>query len=534
MTKNSARFAIAALACGILFNYLFFDRSVGISFALFMTFLAVLLIALTVVHKERLPLPNIILIVASLLLALFVAIRDEPFGRFGAGVASVALMWLASVTLWNANWRYFRFLDYAKTAFHYFLKSLTHALGYLFPQKNQTDDAMPVQTAGKNTLSVLRGLLLALPIIFILAMLLSSADPVFEEKLRAVFDINRSGEYVGRLIIIAIISFIALGTLLFINESEKTNEQPDPTRKWFKPILGWIESSIILGGVVLLFAVFVVIQFQYFFGGNANIHINGYTYAEYARRGFSEMIIVSFLVLALYMALSNVSRQDTDWQRTLFKVLSVLMNGLVLVILYSAFLRMNLYQDAYGFSRARMHVYAAIFWLAVLLLTTIVLELSSKRHRFPVLFLITLIGLAFTLVVPNIDGYVVRMNVDREIRQVEMTASLSREGGWFDANYLRLLSWDAVPAIYASYQRQDISKELKLSLQHELACRTQEMKELPPQRWQETQLGRAAAYKLLRAHEAQWSGYEFTRTDFNDLNFKYGDIRGSCAPDILD
>ena len=38
--------------------------------------------------------------------------------------------------------------------------------------------------------------------------------------------------------------------------------------------------------VNLLFLVFVWIQFVYLFGGQANISAEGYTYAEYARRGF--------------------------------------------------------------------------------------------------------------------------------------------------------------------------------------------------------------------------------------------------------
>jgi hypothetical protein len=47
--------------------------------------------------------------------------------------------------------------------------------------------------------------------------------------------------------------------------------------------LGMIESAMVLGGVNLMFGLFVVIQFAYFFGGQANLA--SMTYAEYARRG---------------------------------------------------------------------------------------------------------------------------------------------------------------------------------------------------------------------------------------------------------
>ena len=53
--------------------------------------------------------------------------------------------------------------------------------------------------------------------------------------------------------------------------------------------LGFTEAAVVLGAVVVLFALFVVIQFQYFFGGQTNIGVQGYTYSEYARRGFGEL-----------------------------------------------------------------------------------------------------------------------------------------------------------------------------------------------------------------------------------------------------
>jgi hypothetical protein len=67
------------------------------------------------------------------------------------------------------------------------------------------------------------------------------------------------------------------------------------------PFLGFTEAAIVLGSVAVLFAAFVYIQFQYFFGGQANIHIDGYTYSEYARRGFGELITVAVFSLLLIL-----------------------------------------------------------------------------------------------------------------------------------------------------------------------------------------------------------------------------------------
>ena len=89
------------------------------------------------------------------------------------------------------------------------------------------------------------------------------------------------------------------------------------------------EAAIILGSVVALFAFFVLIQFQYFFGGQANITIEGYTYAEYARRGFGELVTVAFFALLLFLGLSALVKRETARQHNSFAGLGVALVALL-------------------------------------------------------------------------------------------------------------------------------------------------------------------------------------------------------------
>ncbi|MBI4734169.1 MAG: DUF4173 domain-containing protein, partial [Rubrobacteridae bacterium] len=62
----------------------------------------------------------------------------------------------------------------------------------------------------------------------------------------------------------------------------------------------WIEASIILGSICLVSLAFVYLQFAYLFNGSASISAQGFTYAEYAHRGFFELLIASlfsFIIL---------------------------------------------------------------------------------------------------------------------------------------------------------------------------------------------------------------------------------------------
>ena len=85
------------------------------------------------------------------------------------------------------------------------------------------------------------------------------------------------------------------------------------------------------------FALFAVVQFQYFFGGQTNIGVQGYTYAEYARRGFGELVTVAFFSLLLFLSLSAVVKRQNQTQRWVFSGLGLGMVALVGVMLSLGF-----------------------------------------------------------------------------------------------------------------------------------------------------------------------------------------------------
>ena len=222
-------------------------------------------------------------------------------------------------------------------------------------------------------LPVLRGLLIAAPIVLILGALLSSADMIFADRLEKffeLFDLERLPEYIFRVFYIIVLTYTFTGILLQAVLPKKTEERPDPNRTWVKPFLGWTESAIVLGSINLLFAFFVAIQFRYLFGGQANITAAGYTYSEYARKGFGELVTVAVLSLLIYLCLAAVTRTKNQGQQRGFSILSTLLMVLVLIMLASSLQRMLLYEGAYGFTRLRTYTHVFIFCLAALLIAT--------------------------------------------------------------------------------------------------------------------------------------------------------------------
>jgi hypothetical protein len=202
----------------------------------------------------------------------------------------------------------------------------------------------------------------ALAVVFL--ALLSAADLVFGDYVELALrwiDLDKLIDWTARLLVVLISAVFLLGALV-------AALRPPGDRKLFgedpplvQPFLGFTETAIVLSLVLLVFLSFVAVQFTYLFGGQANIHAAGYTYAEYARRGFGELLAVALLALAMIYLLAAVTRLGTRRQRMVFFALCSGIVLLVTVMLASAFQRLVLYEQAYGFSRLRTYTHVAIF-----------------------------------------------------------------------------------------------------------------------------------------------------------------------------
>ncbi len=223
--------------------------------------------------------------------------------------------------------------------------------------------------------------------------------------------------------------------------------------------MGWIESIIILLGIDLLFAFFVGIQFKYFFGGQTNIHIDGFTFAEYARKGFSELVIVAVISLLIMQVLNSIGKRQTGKQSTIFTSLSVGLVVLICVILVSAFQRLQLYEGAYGFSRLRTYTHVFMIWIGVLLAAIVVLEILKKSRMFALAVVLAAFGFGITLNIMNVDGFIARQNIARAVN-----------GSDLDVAYLVSLSNDAIPELSNQYQNQSLPEYVRSLTGAALAC----------------------------------------------------------------
>jgi len=288
-----------------------------------------------------------------------------------------------------------------------------------------------------------RAALVAIPLLLVFGSLFASADPVFARLVSQVFRIDAAA-VASHLAVSGIIAWFVGGLLraTVLSNGRGTWRVPFPDGA-----LGLTEVSVALGSLVALFAAFVIVQLRYFFGGDALVQATaGMSYADYARRGFFELVTVSALVLPVLLAGNSLLRRDTPRADAVFRVLSGTLLTLLAIIMYSAIARMRLYESAYGLSEDRLYATVFMGWLAIVFVWFTVTVLRGRERLFTAGVLASGWATLIALNVADPSGYVARFNIAR-----------AGQGKEVDVRYIARLGADAAPALVQYLARERVT-----------------------------------------------------------------------------
>jgi hypothetical protein len=466
--KRTTILWITALLLGWCFDLLFWKQSPGINFSLYVLLCLAGGLLVLLRNGIRPAWKSLLLLIPILFFALMPLIRQEPLTLALSFVLTLALMGLLAASYLGGRWPSYALTDYVVQVARLVGSMIARPLIFLTENRQRRAAAQAGEPAirshpgRKRFWAILRGVLIAIPVLAVFAALLASADLVFAQRLHdftSLFRLANLPQYLFRLFYILAAAYALAG--VFLHAAQKSTDEKLFSEKPLVPqFLGFTEAAVVLGAVVALFALFVVIQFQYFFGASANIGVQGYSYSEYARRGFGELVAVAFCSLLLFLGLSTVVKRQNNAQRRAFSGLGIGMVVLVGVMLVSAFQRLLLYEAAYGFSRLRIYTHIFMIWLGLLLAVVVLLDLLRRERLFPLAALLATIGFALTLALINVDGSIVRQNVAR-----------APQGKGLDVAYLATLSNDSVPALAAAFESPALPGLTRDAVGAVLVCR---------------------------------------------------------------
>ncbi|WP_412515920.1 DUF4173 domain-containing protein [Actinomadura madurae] len=208
-------------------------------------------------------------------------------------------------------------------------------------------------------------------------------------------------------------------------------ERAKPAGRW-----SW---AVPIAALDLLFLVFCAIQAGVFLADDKDelLRSTGLTYAEYARQGFFQLVVVTVLVLVVVAVAKRYAPAASRADRVTVQALLGLLCALTLVVVAVALRRLYLYEETYGWTRLRLWVHAFEFWLGFVVVLVAVAGIMKGRVAWlpravaasGAVAMIALAGI-------NPDGFIAEHNVSRY-----------SDTGKIDIVYLRNLSADAVPAL---------------------------------------------------------------------------------------
>ena len=531
MKTNPNRFWLIVIFLGWVFDFLFWKKPLGINFFLFVALCLGTGIFLIQSDGLRLSRKGSLLLLPVTFFAALVFFRREPLTVFLAVLMTIFLMGIFTLTYLGGSWMKYRILDYLFGYLNLFGSMIARPLGFAAEVKR--DQPSTEEKRGSSIWGYVRGIVIALQVIAIFGALLSSADPVFAKRFEEfvdLFNIENLPEYIVRLVFILILAYLIAGA--FLHAAQKSDDKIE-NRNLIPSFLGFTESTIVLGSVTIMFAAFVIIQFQYFFGGQVNINIEGYTYSEYARRGFGELVAVAFFSLLLLIGLGAITTRANESQRRGFSALGVILVALVIVIQVSAFQRLVMYENAYGFSRLRTYTHVFMIWLAILLVVVAWLEMQRRERAVAFSMVLASIGFVVSLGLLNVDAFIVRQNIQRELHsQAEDLAGDRRVG--LDTSYFTQLSDDAVPALVKGFQDNALPEPVREEIGAALACQRYSRDQTRDSVWQGFHLARYLAQQAFASVEKLLDVYEITDTDWPYKAKTPSGLEFSCSGSYYD
>ncbi len=471
---------------GLLFDYFFYDKIPGLSFPLYVILVIAGLFILANFLKKQINKEVYLLLVLLIFFSTMVFVRSSDLLTFLNVITSLFLLLVINEISFGEKVKNFSIEDYLKILFlpFKFIHPLFQTLSNLFSLREEKEEQ-------KVFSKIVKGVLMAIPVLFVFILLFSSADLIFQKYISDLISIDNELEIIFRFILILIVTIVFIGAYTYsFREKEGQITAPQKSKNH---TVGDIEISIILGSVNALFFIFILVQLTYLFGGESNISTQGFTYAEYARRGFFELIAVAVISLFLLLTTEKyVIKKETE--HTLgFKILSTALIIQVVLIIASAFTRLSLYEEAYGFTTLRLYSHTFIILLAIIF--CLLLYKIHKDERENTFAFRVFLSLALFLAVMNFlnpEAFIARRNIER-----------FASTGKLDIYYLSRLSDDAIPDIIKVLNISD--EDLRKTLARELYWRVKNSDSRNFSPWQSLNISRLRANKILHSkiHELE-------------------------------
>jgi len=310
-------------------------------------------------------------------------------------------------------------------------------------------------TKTKYFLHIFLGLLIGTPFIMIVVFLLSSADATFKNIFDNLFNFDISipkniGTLIWSLPMATYLYALIYGSSIEDNSKsfniDKFNKTMDNAASIPRLSLYTVNAVI-----CCFYILFIGIQATYFIDILGGSLPTDFTYSDYARRGFFELLAVALINIVFITAakILSVKNENNKYLR-----IHIILNSILTLVLISvAFAKMYLYISTYGLTTLR--IIPSVFMIFLCFVFAFIIMGEFKKN-FPVTKLSFYAGniLFVLLCLANIDAVVARYNLN---------AYMNGNLPYYDIYDLKESDMAAMPIIYKAWKNSS-DKELKEKL----------------------------------------------------------------------
>lgn len=256
---------------------------------------------------------------------------------------------------------------------------------------------------------VLLGLLIAIPLTVVVFVLLVLSDSVFENIMDNFFSsfANISFALFWQIVFAVPVGMYLFGALFSSSKPAWTYSEEAPVYRFLPAPIAYTAVT----PICFFYLIYIITQLGYFtaaFGGELP---EGYSYSEFARRGFFELcvvVVINLCVITLMQAL--VKRHDGDRRPKTLRAYTIIISVFTLLLIASALSKMIMYIGEFGMTQLR--VYTSWFMILLALVFVMIIVLQIREFAFWKVLFAAFTVMMGVLCFGNIDGAIARYNVN--------------------------------------------------------------------------------------------------------------------------
>lgn len=272
------------------------------------------------------------------------------------------------------------------------------------------------RTHKKTVLSLIIGIAISIPLIFIILNLLAQADYGFnrlvENILEKIWEISLL-DYIVNFMLGIPVALYCYGFIYGNYHKRMTDIIKYEKMNSRFTALHAIPRAAIYGPITLLniiYIIFFIAMGSYLFSAFSGDLPASMTYAEYARKGFFELCGVATINLIVIAFSYTVTKRREGEYPIFLKLLTGMLSFLTALLVATAMSKMLMYISSYGLTQLRIFT----LWFMVVIMFTFILLLiwHLRKYNLGKPLIIGCVALFLILGFSNTDGLIAKYNIN--------------------------------------------------------------------------------------------------------------------------